>query len=161
MARRLGLEFNENMYGTYSSVGEPELERRFAFHVDAVSRDLVRTLRDGRVEATGWVEAEGLAAHAAIHGFLIVKPLAARLIHYEFEFLGDDGSAYRFVGSKTIRHLHPMRTWTVLPGVLRDGRGTEIARSVTRFDVGELRAFLRSFRPTLRSRAGVAPADAG
>jgi hypothetical protein len=143
---RMGFRFSENMYGTYQSASAPDRERRFMFHIEAVSRDWRRTIRDGRVEATGFVEAEGLASHAPIEGFMIIKPLVQRLIHYEFEFLGEDGASYRYAGRKTIRHLSPLRTWTTLPGSILDAAGRETARSVTRFDTREFGAFLRSFR---------------
>lgn len=134
------------MYGTYRATSAPERERRLMFHIDATSREWRQAIRDGRVDASGFVEAEDLAAHAPLAGFMIIKPLVRRLIHYEFEFRGDDGAAYRYVGRKTIRHLSPLRTWTTLPGSIVDAAGREIAHSVTRFDTRELGAFLRSFK---------------
>lgn len=147
----LGFRFSENMYGSYRTVKEPAGERRFCFHFDVVSRSLWRTLRDGRAEASGWVEAEGLATHAPLEGFIVIKPLFARLIRYEFDFTGEGGAAYHYAGEKTIRHLHPTTTWTTLPGVIYDADGNEFARSLTRFDLAEMSPFLRSFRPSLRS----------
>ncbi len=146
MARRLGFRFNENMYGSYRLLREPEMARRFAFHYDVVSPGLWRTLRDGRAGATGYVEAEGLAERAELAGFIAIKPLVARFIRYEFDFSGDDGTRYRFAGEKTIRHLHPVRTWTTLPGALYDAEGKEIAHSLAHFDLKELGPFLRSFK---------------
>jgi len=152
MGIRLGFRFSENMYGSYRAVKEPAGERHFCFHFDVVSRDLWRTLRDGRAEATGTVEAEGLATHAPLEGFIIIKPLLSRLIRYEFDFTGDDGVSYHYAGQKTIRHLRPIATWTTLPGAIYDADAEEFARSVTRFDLGEILPFLWSFRPSLRSR---------
>jgi hypothetical protein len=149
---RLGFRFSENMYGGYRPAKEPAEERRFCFHLDVVSRDLWRTIRDGRAEATGHVEAEGLATHAPLTGFLVIKPLLARLIRYEFDFTGDDDARYHYAGEKTIRHLHPTTTWTTLPGAIYDADGGEFARSLTRFDLNEISPFLRSFRPSLGSR---------
>lgn len=146
MAKQIGFRFEENMYGSYHLVREPGAERRFAFHYEVASRELWRTLRSGRAEATGWVEAEGLAAHAELVGFIVIKPLVARFIRYEFDFRGDDGTSYHYAGEKTIRHLHPLRTWTTLPGALYDAEGEEIARSLARFDTQEMGPFLRSFQ---------------
>jgi len=131
MGKRLGFRFNENMVGSYRLLREPDAERHFAFHYDVVSPGLWRTLRDGRAEATGYVEAEGLAERAEL---------------YEFHFFGDDGSRYRFAGEKTIRHLHPIRTWTTLPGALYDAEDKEIAHSLAHFDLKEVGPFLRSFK---------------
>ena len=152
MGIRPGFRFSENMYGSYQALKEPADERRFCFHFDVVSRDLWRTLRDGRAEATGTVEAEGLARRAPLEGFIIIKPLVRRLIRYEFDFTADDGLSYHYAGQKTIRHLRPATTWTTLPGTIYDADAREFARSVTRFDLGEMIPFLRSFRPRLRSR---------
>jgi hypothetical protein len=146
MARHLGFRFNENMVGSYHLLREPEAARRFAFHYDVVSPGLWRTLRDGRAEAAGTVEAEGLAERAELAGFIVIRPLVARTIRYEFHFSGDDGSRYRFAGEKTIRHLHPIRTWTTLPGALYDAEDRAIAHSLSHFDLKELGPFLRSFK---------------
>jgi len=146
MAKRLGFRFDENMAGSYRLLREPEAERRFAFHYNVVSPGLWRTLRDGRAEATGYVEAEGLAERAELAGFIVIRPLVARVIRYEFHFCGDDGSRYRFAGEKTIRHLHPIRTWTTLPGALYDAEDKQIAHNLVRFDLKEVGPFLRSFK---------------
>jgi len=144
----LGFGFSENMYGSYTRSDEPEVERSFRFHFDVISHDLWRTLRDGRAEATGYVEAERLAKHAPLKGFIVIKPLIARVIRYEFDFTGDDGAAYHYAGQKTIRHLNPASTWTTLPGALYRDDASEFAESTTRFDMDELIPFLRSFRVT-------------
>ena len=151
MVSKLGFLFSENMYGSYQTVKEPAGERRFCFHFDVVSRDLWKTLRDGRAEATGSVEAEALAEHSPLEGFIIIKPLVSRLIRYEFDFTADDGASYHYAGQKTIRHLRPITTWTTLPGAIYDADAEEVARSVTRFDLAEMLPFLRSFRPSLGS----------
>jgi hypothetical protein len=148
----LGFCFSENMYGSYTRSDEPRVERRFHFHFDVVSRNLWKTLRDGRAEATGYVEAEGLAKHAPLAGFIIIKPLLSRLIRYEFDFTGDDGASYHYAGQKTIRHLHPTTTWTTLPGALYREDASEFAESTTRFDTDELLPFLRTFRFNLQHR---------
>ena len=150
MARKLGLRFQENMYGHYEVLeGEAGRKRRFDFHWEAETRDLLGSLRDGRGEGTGWVEAEGLAEHAGLEGFMVVKPLVQRFIRYEFHFIGDDGRRYCFKGQKAIRHLHPASTWTTLPGEIFDDQGKVWARSLSRFRFGEALPFLLSFRPTL------------
>jgi len=157
--RTVGFRFSENMYGTYTLAGQPGKRRGFTFHIDAVSGNLLRTLRDGRVETTGHVDAEGLATRAPLCGFMIIKPLLARLIRYEFCFTGDDGAAYRFAGEKTIRHLDPVRTWTTLPGAIYDAAGVQLARCATFFDRKEMGRFLLSFKPLLRP-AAPEPVDA-
>jgi len=148
MTTKLGFRFNENMYGSYRMPPETGPERRFMFHIDAVAGDLLQHWRDGRVDATGFVEAEGLASHAPIKGFMILAPWVARFIHYEFTFTSDDGRALRFAGEKTIRHLHPVRTWQTLPGELFDAGGNTIASVLALFDRREFLSFVRTFKPT-------------
>lgn len=154
MPTSVGFRFSENMYGTYRAPAQTGPERRFMFHIDAVASDLRQHWRDGRVEATGFVEADGLAAHAPIKGFMILAPWIARFIRYEFEFTADDGRACRFAGEKTIRHLHPVRTWQTLPGAIYDADGKAIASALAYFDRRQFLSFLRTFKPV---RAGVRP----
>jgi hypothetical protein len=148
MARKIGLRFKENMYGHYEVLEGPEAgkERHFVFHWVVDSPGLIMTLRGGRTAATGWVEAEGLAGRADLEGWFVLRPVVQRFIRYEFTFTGDDGRRYRFEGQKTLRHLHPARTWTTLPGVIYDDQGKEWARSLSRFHFRELHHLLFSIR---------------
>jgi len=152
-----GFRFAENMYGSYRYLSEGAEPRRFKFHVDAVSDSLVRTLRDGQVKATGFVEADGMAARAPLEGVMIVEPIVRRRIDYRFGFTGDDGTRYRYAGFKTIRHLDPVESWTTLHGKIFDGAGREVATSTTHFDASELLSFLRSYELV---RLGEPEADA-
>lgn len=142
--RKLGLKFSEIMAGTYRLSNDGE-DRRLVFHIDATTRDLWKTLRDGHVEVSGSVEAENLATGAPIEGFMIVKPLLSRFIRYEIGFTGDDGARYHFAGQKDIRYTDPVRTWTTLPGAIYDEHDQVIADSVLHFDLKTLGSFLRSF----------------
>lgn len=154
MSAKIGMRFRENMYGHYKVRGEPAdgPGRRFDFHYEVETRDLLRWFQERRGEATGWVEAEGLAAHAELSGYMVVEPFVKRRMSYEFQFTGDDGRHYRFVGHKAIRHLHAARTWTTLYGTILDDRGTEWAETFSRFRYGEIPPFLASFRfPFFRS----------
>jgi hypothetical protein len=155
MPRKIGLKFSETMAGSYRPLEGDGAEHSLVFHIDATSHNLWKTLRDGRVEATGYVEAEGLAERAPIEGFMVIKPLVSRFIRYEFSFTGDDGARYRYVGQKDIRHTNPLRSWTRLPGALFDADGKRIADSVLYFDVKTLPPFLRSFSPSLQSAASL------
>jgi hypothetical protein len=157
--RKLGLRFSETMAGTYRLEHDGGEERHLVFHIDATTHDLWKTLRDGRVEAAGFVEAEGLAMRARIEGFLIVKPLLSRFIRYQLDFIGDDGARYRYAGQKTIRYTDLVRTWTTLPGAIYDEDGEKIADSTLRFDPRTLGHFLRSFSATLESPIGVEHAE--
>ncbi len=151
MARKIGLRFGENMYGHHEMLEGPAAGRRlrFDFRYEVETRDLLRSLRDGRGEATGWVEAEGLAAHAGLVGSFEIAPFVRRYVRYEFEFTDDEGRRHRYVGQKTIRWLHPARTLTTMPGAILDRDGKPCARTLSRFRFRELLPFLFSFRPTL------------
>lgn len=141
----INVTFSENMSGTYERLDEPGVLRPFRFHVDALG-GLPGTLLTGRVRASGHVEAEDLAEHAAIEGEMVMRPWVARFVRYEFAFTADDGRRFRYAGQKRIRHLRPVSTWTTLPGTLFGPDGEEWATSVTRFDPRELASFLMSYR---------------
>jgi len=75
-------------------------------------------------------------------------PFRRRFIRYEFDFVGDDGKPYRFAGQKDIRLTDPVKSFTVLPGVVTDGSGREVARVETRFDLqADWFQFVTSWRP--------------
>ena len=151
MARKLGLRFTENMYGHYEVFEGPAAgqRRRFDFHWNGRYPDVIGSLHDRRGEGTGWVEAEGLAGRAPIEGFMVFKPFVERFIRYEFQFTADDGHRYWFKGQKEIRHLHPARTWTTLPGEIFDDAGRAWARTLLRFRFREALPFLLSFRTSI------------
>lgn len=145
---RRGFRFAETMSGTYARLDSPSDERRFSFTVEARADSVTRHLRNGRAALSGVVEAEGLAAQAPLEGALTLSPVSGRFIRYEFQFTGDDGKPYRFSGQKTLSLLSPLKSSTTLPGALYDGRGTQIATCLTRFDLkGDLLPFLASWRP--------------
>lgn len=146
------LAFEETMSGTWERRDEPGTARPFRFHVEALGNALVAAAT-GKVRASGWVEAEGLARHAAIEGEMWMRPWVRRYVRYAFSFEGDDGTRYRFDGRKRIRHLRPLSTWTTLPGTLYDAEGKPVATSVTYFDLRELVPFLLSFRLSSGFRA--------
>jgi len=141
----VGFRFSENMYGSYRGLSGDDEPHRFDFHVDAVSDDLLQTLVDGKVKATGYVEAEGIAARSPFEGFMVVEPVRRRRIEYRFDFDGDGGRHYRYAGHKAIRHLDPVHSWTTLHGSIFDDAGHEVAVSTSRFDPKELLSFLGTY----------------
>lgn len=143
---RIGLQFSESMSGTYERADAPGTRRRFTFHVDARCEDWSRALRGARTEITGFVEAEGLAAHAPLRGSMLIHPLGKRVIRYEFDFAADDGARLRFAGQKDISLLHPVRTMTTLPGTIFDAEGRAVAHATVRFALRDLPSFVLGFR---------------
>lgn len=146
---RFGVQFDENMYGTFHPVAKPGDPRPFMFHVSATAPSLRRViLGDGRMDTSGYVQADGFATRAPLSGQLVIRPLLGRFIRYEFEFTANDGARYRYAGEKTIRHLKPKQSWTTLPGSIYDAGGAKIYDSESRFDLTELLPFLRSYQLT-------------
>jgi hypothetical protein len=142
-----GFGFAETMSGTWSREGDP-VARRFRFSIDVHSGPLGRFRKLALARMTGTVDADGLATDRPLHGTMELRPVLGRLIRYEFEFTGDDGQPYRFAGQKDIRWLDPFRTWTELPGELRDAAGRIVGRARTTFDLKrDGLSFLQSFRP--------------
>ena len=140
------LSFNETMSGTYEPIDDPGKRHPFKFTIDVHAPSFWRHLRDGKAELEGVVEAPHLAESAHLTGQITIRPIGQRIIRYEFEFVGDDGKRYSFAGQKDIEWLDLLRTWTTLPGEIREGDRV-VATCDTRFDVkGDGLSFVRSFR---------------
>lgn len=139
------LSFNETMSGTYEPIDDPGTRHPFKFTIDVHARSFLRHLRDGKANIDGEVVAPPLAEHARLWGEITIRPIGGRFIRYQFEFTGDDGKRYTFAGQKDIEWLDLVRTWTTLPGEIRDGDRV-VATCDTRFDLkGDGLAFVRSF----------------
>jgi hypothetical protein len=142
----MALRFAETMSGTFEPIDQPGTRHPFKFSVSARARSVLRHLRDGRAEIDGTVEAAPLAERAHLTGEMTIRPIGGRFIRYRFEFPGDDGKRYTFAGQKDIAWTDLVRSWTTLPGEIRDGDRV-VATCETRFDwKGDGVAFLRSFR---------------
>ena len=143
-----GLRFAETMSGTWEPIDEPGTRHPFKFVIKARAGSLFRHLRDGRADIEGTVEAPPLAESANLTGQMTIRPVGQKLIRYEFSFTGDDGKRYTFSGQKDIAYLDLVRSWTTLPGEIRNGDRV-VATCDTRFDLkGDGFKFLRSFRLT-------------
>src|SRR5690242_10165009 len=142
----MGFGFDETMSGTWTRDG---VERPFAFTVNVRSGPLGQFRKKNQVaEMEGTVDAAGLATRQPLTGTLLMQPFLGRVIRYEFEFTGDDGKRYTFAGQKDIRWLAPLRTWTELPGEVRDDAGKVIGTAMTRFDMkNDGWSFIRSWKP--------------
>lgn len=138
--------FSETMSGTWTPV-DGSGRRVLSFSVDADATDAVDYLKDGGMQLSGVMRAEGLATEAPAEGRLEVQPLRRR-IAYRLEFEGDDGNLYRFEGQKTLSVFRPFKSATTLPGEIADRHGKLIGRGIVRFDLRrDLVSFLRTFRP--------------
>jgi hypothetical protein len=142
-----GFGFNETMSGTWTATEGRRGGGRFEFAVAVHSGPMSAFGRTRQAIMTGTVDAAGLATAKALRGTMELRPWIGRLIRYQFEFLGDDGHRYDFAGQKDIRWLAPLRTWTTLPGEIRDPGGLVVGRAATRFDLRRQSTdFVRSFR---------------
>jgi hypothetical protein len=142
----LGFGFEETMSGTWTKDG---VTRPFSFTVKVRSGPLGAFRKNDQVaEMEGTVDAAGLASGKPLRGTLKLQPFLGRVIRYEFAFTGDDGKPYTFAGQKDIRWLAPLRTWTELPGEVRDGDGKLVGTAMTRFDLKrDGWTFMRSWKP--------------
>lgn len=141
-----GFQFSETMSGTYVRDGQ---ERPFTFSATARAASGWQFLRDRRAELQGTVDADGLAAGAHLEGTLTIDPLVGRIIRYEFDFLGEDGRRYRFVGQKDVKPTQPVESMTTLPAEVLDESGNVHAQANVKFHARDLVSFLSSFRPVL------------
>lgn len=142
----MGFQFAETMSGLYAPAERPQDKRMFAFDVHLRAPSTLRYLRDGRMQMSGTVEAEGLAERAPLEGVMTLRPW--KLIRYEFRFTGDDGQPYRFCGQKDIRWRAPGRSFTELPGAVYDADDRQVASCLVEFDArSDWFQFLSSWKP--------------
>ena len=140
-------EFRETMAGSFHLTAEPLVEHPISFSVRARSRRLLRFLISPVVEIEGEIDAPPIATHRALRGTLGMDVLRTGTLPYSFRFEGDDGKSYVFEGKKTYSLTEIVESMTVLPGVIKDDGGSEVARALLRFDArSDLFKFLKSFR---------------
>ena len=144
----MGFHFRETMSGELTlddaPYGSPPLAIRF--HVTARSGPLRRYLEGEPLTLEGRVSVDGIAEERPLQGHLeIGLPLRRQLV-YNFEFLGDDGTRYRFHGQKNVSYLRFSRSMTTLYGSLYRG-DARVGRALVRFDLRDLPSFLASWRP--------------
>lgn len=142
---RPGMRFREAMVGTWRRVdGDRALPIRF--DVVAVTPTVLRPLGTVTGQLSGTVRVGDLVDEAAVTGTIEVSPVEHRRIRYTLDFADADGSPHRFDGWKSIDWLHPLATWTTLPGTLTDASGTVIGTATLRFPVRDTPALVRSMR---------------
>ena len=141
----IGFGFHERMQGEWD-------RGAFRFDFDVRCDDLPAGILDVVGAMEGRVTAEGLAEDAPAKGAIAISPLWKRRIRYSFSFEGSDGRRYEFDGQKTLRTLHPLRSWTTLRGKIRDEQtGDVVGDAEARFDLrADLLGLLASFRPLRR-----------
>jgi len=148
--------FSETMRGTWTPV-DGSGRRVLSFSVDADATNALSYLKDGAMDLSGTMRAEGLAKDARTEGRLEVQPLRRR-IAYSLEFKGDDGKLYRFEGRKTLSVFRPLKGATTLPGEITDRHGALVGRALVRFDLRrDLVSFLRTFRPARSESRQLSP----
>jgi len=142
----MGFGFEETMSGTWTRDG---VTRPFSFTVVVRSGPIGAWRKKQQVaDMEGTVSADGLATGQPLRGTLRLQPFLGRVIRYEFGFTGDDGKPYTFAGQKDIRWLSPLRTWTELPGDVRDGDGKLVGTARIPFDLKKDGwSFMRSWKP--------------
>lgn len=146
----IGFGFHEIMEGSIERVGE-RFDRPFRFEVDVSTPTLIA--RVAMCDAAGFLRIDGLAKNAPATGRLELSPVIERRIRYVLDFLGDDdGKRYHFDGSKRIARFGALphtllKSWTTLPGTVKDESGELWGRAVLRFHLRrDLRQLVGSMR---------------
>ncbi|MCK6571636.1 GMC family oxidoreductase [Myxococcota bacterium] len=142
-------EFRETMSGFWRR-RDQAADRPFTFTLHCRAESLAAFARRREVVLDGTLDAEDLATAAPLEGTLGLDVLRTGTLEYAFDFKGDDGEAYRFVGSKTLRPGRPaglLDDMTRLPGEVRTADGEVVGTVTAYFDLRrDLLAFLRSWR---------------
>lgn len=143
------------MTGTHHFVNAagPDGEHPMSFHVTWGTRHLASYLRPfqpGFLSSflEGTVDIGGLVQGAACRGTLDLRYFSEAKIRYCFDFKDEAGRPLHYVGEKVdLRPWNLHRTHTTCYGTVTDIRtGQDISRSILRFELGSLPAFLASFR---------------
>jgi len=143
----MGFQFAETMAGTVEWDKEPGVQHPFSFEVTAEAASTRAHLRDGKAALHGTVHAPPLARAADADGTITIRPVGRRIIRYELQFTGDDGSLYELVGQKDIRWRDLTRSFTHLAAEILDGEHRRIGACRTTFNLKrDWWSFLRSFR---------------
>jgi len=138
----MGFAFDETMEGTFELASQPGVQHPLSFRITVQAPWL-----GSKCAMSGRIDAAPLASGAPFEGRMSLRPFLGRVIRYEIDFTGDDGKRYAFTGQKDIRWLSPLRSWTVLPGELRDEHGSLIGTCQTRFNLArDWLPFASSFR---------------
>lgn len=122
---RLALRFEERLSGSYR-FGE-ERDRPLRLEIVATSSP------GGGFDASGVIDAPGLAARAPVAGRLVLgRPLR---IVYELGFQDEGGARLRLVASKAQLFEHAYASLTTLRGeIFGDSSGAPVAVFAARFD---------------------------
>lgn len=153
--RRLGFQIDETMQGTHQfTPGEgPPGEHAFWFRATWGTEHLGEYLNPRSQSflagfLTGTVHVGGLCEKAACSGRLVLRYFQEASIEYTFAFHDPAGRRLTYRGEKVnIRPWNLHRSHTTCIGSITDpSTGQEISRSVVRFNLWSLPAFLGSFR---------------
>ena len=120
MAITLGFQFTDSMSGNYHRHGD---EKPFRFQATARAASVREFWEQKKAKLDGTVDAPGLATDKHLTGELTIDPFDRHLIRYEFEFQGDDGETYKFVGQKNLAGQHLVQSLSKLHGQITGGHG--------------------------------------
>ncbi len=153
--RRLGFRMSEEMVGSHHFVGDagPEGEHPMRFRVTWGTRhllDWLNPLATGFMEnfLEGSITVGGLVDDAPCSGTLKLRYLQEASLRYTIDFKAEDEHPYRYQGEKVdIRPWNLHKSHTTCFGTITDlVSGQDISKSILRFELGTLPAFLASFR---------------
>ncbi len=143
----IGFGFAETLRGNYYLLADPTNERAMSFTIRATAKELASFAHDPVARIEGRVVLEGFADDAPLVGSLAFRLAQQKRLTYDFAFVGNDRSPYRFRGQKDLTPLAIVESFTTLSGSLYDEGRREIGRATLRFDLrSDLRKLLRSFR---------------
>lgn len=151
-----GFELAESFSGSYYRLDEPFRDHGMRISLRLGVSGLRRFLRERKVEATGTLYAEQLAARepdgVPLRGTLTMRLFDEKRIPYDLSFEADDGRTVRLRGQRDFFVHDAVDSLTILPASLYDDTGLEMGRAMLRFDLKtDLGALVKSFRPWMRA----------
>ena len=144
----LETRFHERMSGYWIEKKDTKKSNtyNFCFEIDVRLDGVMNLFATQKAFFKGFVTAENFATNKEIQGVLETSPFIKRQLRYSFSFFNDEGVECKFDGWKSIAFLDPLRTWTTLPGTLKDMSGNMIGEVLVKFNFQDTFSFLSSFR---------------
>ena len=130
------MRFTEAMEGSWHPIGPGPAPGDgvpggpLGFEVAVELPEPVRPLGTVHGTLVGTVHARGLAVRAPATGTIEISPLEHRRVRYVLDFVGDDGTPFRFDGWKSIRWRRVASTWTTLPGTITVAGGAAAGTAI-------------------------------
>ncbi len=149
---KVGVLFRETFRGSFHLLDDPFTTRAADVHLIVNIDDWAALAKDGAARLEGTVSLEGIADRVELEGSVRYRLRREKRVPYDFTFVGEGGTGYRFRGQREPHPVSPLEVFTNLRFSLYDPDDHEIGRGLVRCDLrSDLRRLIGSVRAKLVS----------